>query len=85
MAEEGKLVGRVTHYYSKIGVAIVELSGSVSVGDQLRFKGKNSDFAETLSSMQIEHESVQSAKKGAVVGIKVSGGVREGDEVYRIA
>ena len=83
MADKGKLVGRVTHYYPKIGVAIVDLVAKVSAGDTLSYQGKATDFEETLSSVQVEHESVGSAGKGEVVGIKVGQPVREGDEVYK--
>ncbi len=83
MAEKEKPIGHVTHYYPKIGVAIIKLSTSVSIGDQLHFKGKATDFSEELTSLQIEHESVSSAKKGVSVGVKVSQAAREGDEVFR--
>ncbi len=78
-----KLIGKVTHYYSKIGVAIVELSDSISVGDVLHFKAGTTDFEEKLSSIEVDHENVSSAKKGDVVGVKVSEKVREGGEVYK--
>lgn len=77
-----KLIGRITHYYSKIGVAIVELLNSVSTGDALHFKGATTDFEEQISSMQVDHKDVLSAKKGDEVGVKVSEKVRVGDEVY---
>ena len=83
MADAEKLIGKVTHYYSKIGVAIVELSAGVSVGEQFHFKGKSTDFQDNVSSMQVEHAEVTSAKKGDTVGMKVSQAVREGDEVFQ--
>ena len=79
-----QLIGKVTHYYSKIGVAILELSADVAVGDQLHFKGKSTDFQEGVSSMQVERAEVSKASKGGTVGIKVSQSVRDGDEVYRV-
>ncbi|HJO89718.1 MAG: translation elongation factor-like protein [Candidatus Pacebacteria bacterium] len=78
-----KLIGKVTHYYSKIGVAIIELSDSISVGDVLHFKDGTTDFEEKLSSIEVEHENVSSAKKGAVVGVKVSQKVRGSEQVYK--
>lgn len=78
-----KLIGKVTHYYSKIGVAIVELSDSISIGDVLHFTAGNTDFEEQLSSIEVEHENVSSAKKGDVVGVKVSQKVRGGEQVYK--
>jgi len=76
-------VGKVSHLYRKIGVVIVKVSGSVSVGDTLHFKGKEHDFEEKISSMQINHQDVSSATKGDEVGMKVSGHAREGDKVYK--
>ena len=76
-------VGKVTHLYRKIGVVIVKLSGSVVVGDTLHFKGNERDVEEKISSMQINHKDVASAKKGDEVGMKVSGHICEGDKVYK--
>ncbi|MBI2582961.1 translation elongation factor-like protein [Candidatus Azambacteria bacterium] len=83
MAEE-QLIGKVTHYYSKLGVAIVELSGTLSAGDRVHVKGHLSDFEQPVDSMQVEHQNVENAKKGDVIGLKVSEKVREGDEVYKV-
>ncbi len=77
------LVGKVTHFYKKIGVAIVKVSGSVSAGDTLHFKGNERDFEEKISSLQIDHKNVSSAGKGDEVGMKISGHAREGDKVYK--
>ncbi|HEY4500991.1 MAG TPA: hypothetical protein VJI70_01850 [Candidatus Paceibacterota bacterium] len=77
------LVGKVTHLYHKIGVVIVKLSGSVSVGDTLYFEGGEHNFGEKISSMQIDRKDVSFAKKGDDVGMKVSGHAREGDKIYK--
>lgn len=77
-----KPIGKITHYYTSIGVGIIELTDSLKVGDTIQIKGKNTDFEETVGSIQIEHQPVESAKKGEVVGIKVSQKVKEGDEVF---
>ncbi|MDP6388072.1 MAG: translation elongation factor-like protein [Candidatus Pacebacteria bacterium] len=81
--EKEKLIGKVTHYYSKIGVAIIELSNSISIGDILHFKSATTDFEEKIFSIQVEHKDVSSAKKGEVIGVKVSEKVRGGEEVYK--
>ena len=81
MSEE-KLVGKITHYYNAIGVGIIELSGALKAGDTIHIKGKVTDFEQTVDSIQIEHEPVEKAKKGDVVGIKAKEKVKEGDEVY---
>ncbi len=85
MAEE-KLIGKITHYFTNIGVGVIELAqGDLKVGDKIHIKGATSDFEQTVSSMQVEHESVETAKKGQAVGLKVDQQVREGDEVYLMA
>lgn len=82
--EEGKLIGRVTHYFSKIGVAVIELSDSLKVGETIRIIGGETDFEQTIDSMEAEHQKVQEAKTGESVGLKVSQKVREGYKVYKI-
>lgn len=78
-----KKVGKVTHYYNKAGVAIVEVEGAVKVGDTVKFEGHGADFEQPLDSIQINHEQVQSAKKGDIVGVKVVKEVKEGTEVLK--
>ena len=74
----------VTHYYGKLGVAIVKLSGDLKLGEKIRIVGRTTDFSEDNSSMQSDHRAVKSAGKGDEVGIKVGQEVREGDEVFKI-
>ena len=85
MAEEKKeeLIGKITHFFGKIEVAMIELKKDLNVGDVIHVKGRSTDFEQEVSSMQIEHENVEKAKKGDAIGLKVSEKVREGDEVYR--
>lgn len=83
--EEGKLIGKVTHYFSKIGVAVIELLDTLKTGDVIRIVGgEETDFTQTVGSMEIEHEKVEEAKKGDSVGLKVEQKVREGYKVYKI-
>jgi len=82
--EELVEVGRVTHYFTKIGVAVVELSAPLAVGDRIRIRGPTTDFEQTVESMQIEHENVERAEAGQSIGLKVKERVREKDRVYKI-
>ncbi|MGB9659146.1 MAG: translation elongation factor-like protein [Nitrososphaerales archaeon] len=75
-------IGKVAHYYPKIGVAVVELKASIKVGDKILIKGSTTNFEQMVESMQIEHQDVQSAEAGKSVGLKVVQRVREGDIVY---
>lgn len=78
-------VGRVTHYYDKIGVAIVELDGTLSVGDKIKFTKDGEDiFEQKVDSIQIEHEKRDTAARGDVVGLKTNEEVKEGAEVFKI-
>ena len=78
---EEKLIGKITHYFDKISVAIIELSGVLKVGDRVHIKGHSTDFEQDISSIQIEHEDMKKAKKGDAIGVKIDEKVREGDEV----
>jgi putative protease len=82
MAEQK--IGRVTHYFGHIQVAAIELEGELKVGDTIHVKGHTSDFTQPVDSMQIEHESVESAGKGDSIGIKVVEHAREHDDVYKV-
>ena len=84
MEEEKKLVGKISHYYSKIEVAVVDLTDTLSVGDEISIEGATTNFKQTIDSMQIMHENVQTAKKGDSIGLKVKDKVRDGDSVYKI-
>lgn len=77
-------IGKIRHYYSKIGVAVIDLTAKIVVGDTVRVKGMTTDFRQKVESMQIEHADVQSAGAGQSIGLKVADKVREGDLVYKI-
>ncbi len=79
-----KLVGEVTHYFSKIGVAVVKLRDTLKIGDKIRIVGGQRDFEQTVESMQIEHKDIQRAPKGKEIGLKVDQKVKEGDKVYKV-
>lgn len=83
--EEEKLIGKITHYFSHLGVAVLDLSDALKVGDTIRIAGgENTDFTQTVDSMEIEHQKVQEAKKGDSVGMKVAQKVHEGYKVYKV-
>ncbi|MCX8205276.1 MAG: translation elongation factor-like protein [Candidatus Nezhaarchaeota archaeon] len=76
-------VGRVTHFFGKISVAVVELKAPLAVGDRVVIRGPKTDFEQVVESMQIEHKNVARAEPGRSVGLKVAQRVREGDVVYK--
>jgi len=81
--EEIVEVGRVTHFFSKISVAVVELKAPLAVGDRITIKGPTTDFEQVVDSMQIEHQNVEEAEAGQSIGLKVIQRVREKDVVYK--
>ncbi len=82
MAEE---VGRITHYFSKISVAVIEVTnGSLKVGDTIQIKGATTDLTQKVDSMEVDHASVEEAEAGQSIGMKVSDHVREHDKVFLV-
>jgi translation elongation factor EF-1alpha len=79
-----KQVGRITHYFGKIGVAAIELEDELHVGDTIHVKGHSSDWSQEVASIQVEHDQVEKAGPGDVIGIKVDGHAREHDVVYKV-
>jgi len=76
-------VGKVTHYYDKIGVAVVEVvNKKLKVGDTVRFSGHDKEFKQKISSLQAEHEKIKKADIGQAVGVKVNKPVKAGDVLY---
>ena len=83
MAEK-VLIGKVRHFYSKVGVAAIELTGDLAVGDRISIEQDQTAFEQEVTSMQIEHESVTKASSGDSVGIKTERTAGEGSRVYRL-
>lgn len=77
-------VGEITHYYDKINVAVVELTGTLKVGDMIKVVGHGNEFTQTVSSMQIEHEQLDEAHKDQEIGMRMDKEVKEGDKIYKI-
>lgn len=83
MAEEK--IGEVIHYWGKIAVAGIKITdGELKVGDTIRIKGHTSDFTQTVDSMQVESESVEIARPGDDIGLKVKDHAREHDDVFKV-
>ena len=83
MSEEQVAV--VVKFFAKPSVAALEItSGSIKKGDILRYKGHTTDFQEEISSMEIDNQTVDEAKVGDMIGLKVKERVREHDKVYKV-
>lgn len=78
-------IGTVDHYYDKIKVAVIRLTGDLAVGEQVMFeRGGEEMFKQAVESMQIEHEKVDQAKAGDVIGVKTTEPLKEGAEVFKL-
>lgn len=80
-------VGIISHYYNHLGVAIIEVEASFSVGDTLKFTRHKSEeelFQQKIDSIQVEHKQIDKAEKGMGVGVKVDKQLHEGNEVYKV-
>jgi len=83
-AKEKKLVGRVTHFFTNISVAVIELSDVLKSGDKVSIEGATTNIEQKVDSMQIHNKPVKEAKAGDAIGVKVKDRVREGDQVYKL-
>ncbi len=77
-------IGRVDHFFDKISVVMIILSGELKVGDTIHITGKKSDFSQKVESMRIEFDNVEEAKEGDKVGIKVDQPVHTDDKVCKV-
>jgi len=81
----GKLIGKITHYFSNIEVAVINLDSPLKNGDKIRvIGGQETDFEQKVKSIQIDYKEVKSAKKGNSIGIKIDEKVHEGYKVYKV-
>jgi translation elongation factor EF-Tu-like GTPase len=78
-------IGRISHYFSKIGVGVVELTkGGLKVGETIHIKGHTTDLYQKVESMEMDHASVQAAQQGESFGLRVGSQVREHDLVFKV-
>lgn len=80
-----KQIGKVSTFFSHVGVAAIKLSGKLKVGDKIHIKGHTTDFETKVASIQINNQSVKEAKSGDHIGIKVPDKVRPNDVVFLMA
>jgi selenocysteine-specific translation elongation factor len=82
-SKQGELTGLVKHYFSKIGVGVVELSNPLKVGDSIKVFGKDVDFDQTVDSIEVDGQKVQAAKPGIAIGLKLNQRAKEGCQVFK--
>ena len=78
-------LGKITHYFSKIGVAAIQITqDTLRVGDTIHVKGHTSDFTQKIDAMQIDGTSVGEATVGQSIGLRVKDHAREHDHVFKV-
>ena len=77
-------IGQVTHYFNRVRVAVLDLSGELRVGDTIHIQGRDVDFTQGVQSMEIEHQKVQVVGPHAEVALQVIQPVRKGDAVFKV-
>jgi len=80
-----KQIGKVIHWYDKIGVAVIKLTDTLKKGDNIKIKREKDEFEDTVNSMQLDHADVDSAEKGSEVAIKLSSKAHDGSVVLRVS
>jgi len=83
MAEERKPVGKITHFFPKISVAVIKADSPIKKGDKISIEGHGNKVEMSVESMQIEHKDVEECKQGEEAGMKVPEEVKEGDLVFK--
>jgi putative protease len=79
------LIGQVTHYYSKIGVAVVKVEkGTLAVGETIKFKHGDKEFNQVVGSLEVERQPVGKIETGEEAGMKVNDHVKEGWQVFKV-
>ena len=78
-------LGKVIHFFGKISVAMIQITGELKVGDSIKVKTHSGEFTQVVDSMQVNRAPVTEAAAGAEVGMKVAQPVKEGDTVFKVS
>lgn len=78
-------IGTVTHYFGHLSVAAVTLTDTLRVGERIHITGHTTNLEQTVESMQVDHQAVETAGPGDDVALAVKDHVREHDKLYREA
>lgn len=79
-----KEIGKITHFFNRICVAVLDLKKSLHVGDMIHIYGHTTDFVQRVDSLEIDHQKVDAVKAGADVALKLEQEARPGDTVFLV-
>ena len=77
-------IGKVTHYYSHLNVAVLQLTDRLKVGETIHIFGHTTDFVQKVISMEVDHQRVVVVEPGDNVAVKVVEPVHVHDLIYRV-
>jgi putative protease len=78
-------IAKVTHYYDKIGVAVVDVTKrALKVGDVVKISGHDNEFNQKVTSLQVEHAAVSKIPAKKSGALKTDKPVKEGDVIYLV-
>ncbi|MCK9393724.1 MAG: hypothetical protein WCX30_00510 [Candidatus Paceibacterota bacterium] len=80
-----KKIGQILHFYDKLSVIVIKPKSDLGVGDTVRIKGgKDTNFKQKITSIEIDGKKIKLAKKNQVIGFKIKEKARPGYWVYKI-
>lgn len=79
-----KHIGRITHYFGHLRVAVLALDDGLAVGDTVHIVGHTTDFTQIVGSLEVQHRKLQAVGPGADAALAVDERVRVGDVVYKV-
>jgi len=78
-------IGVVTHYYSHVSVATIQLErGTLRVGDVIHICGHTTDFRQRVESLEVDHAPTTEVGPKDDFGLKVVDHAREHDVVFKV-
>jgi putative protease len=77
-------IGKVLHFFDKLSVAAIRLSGELKVGDKVRIEAEM-PFVQVIDSMQADRKEIKHAKEGDDIGIRTIKPCRDNDRIVRIS
>ena len=77
-------IGSVKGFFAKPSAAVIELTEELRVSDRIYIRGHTTDFQQLVESIQFEHQSIDKAEPGQIVGVVVRQRCRKRDLVYKL-
>lgn len=78
-------IGVVTHYYSHLSVAAIQLErGTLRVGDVIHICGHTTDFRQKVEFLEVDHTPTTEVGPKDDFGLKVVDHAREHDVVFKV-